>query len=122
MWTYSQRTGTLTDANGVVLGHGYSGRGTGLNNPDSQDLTDVGPCPQGLWSIVEFFDDPGGKGPIVSHLSPLPETDTYGRTGFMIHGDNSEADHTASEGCLIFARPIREALKASADRIIEVIA
>jgi hypothetical protein len=122
MWTYSQSTGRLTTPAGDLAGFGYSGRGTSLNSPDSQDLTDVGPCPQGLWTIGEFFDDPGGKGPLVCHLTPQAETETFGRTGLMIHGDNSEANHTASEGCIILAHPLRQLIQASSDRLLEVVA
>lgn len=121
MWTYSQSTGQLVNPDGAVQGVGYSGRGSGLNNPASQDIPDVGPCPQGIWTIGGFFNDPGNKGPIVCHLSPQAETVTFGRSGFMIHGDNSEADQTASEGCIILARPLRLAIMNSPDTVLEVI-
>jgi hypothetical protein len=121
MWQYMQSTGHLIDPTGATIGTGYSGRGSGLNSPDAEDLTDVGPCPRGLWTIGAFFDDPGGKGPLVCHLTPQAETETFGRSGFMIHGDNAQANHTASEGCIVLAHDLRAALDASADRLLEVI-
>jgi uncharacterized Zn-binding protein involved in type VI secretion len=119
-WTYEQSTGNLTDPNGTLLGQGYSGNGVDLDQPTDQNVPCHGPIPQGQWAIGTFFDDPGGKGPIVCHLTPAPETVTFGRSGFMIHGDNAAANHTASEGCIILARPFREAIAASGDTVLTV--
>ena len=120
MWIYSQTTGKLNAPDGSTPGFGYSGRGADLNNPSGEADVAQGPIPEGMWTIGAFFNDPGGKGPIVCHLTPYPETDTFGRSGFMIHGDNSEANHTASEGCIILARPLREAIEASGDHSLQV--
>jgi hypothetical protein len=120
-WRYSQSTGDLINPAGSRVGIGYSGRGVGLNNPTKQDAADVGPIPQGSWTIGTFFDDPGGKGPIVAHLTPSVGTQTYGRSGFMVHGDNSAANHTASEGCIILPHLLREQLMASNDRTLIVV-
>ena len=121
MWTYQQSTGTLTAPDGSTLGAGYSGHGSGLNSPTAQTQADIGPIPQGWWTIGAFFDDPGDKGPIVAHLTPDAGTDTFGRSGFMIHGDNAAANHSASEGCIILARPLREAIRDSGDARLTVI-
>lgn len=120
-WRYSQSTGRLTSPAGSSVGVGYSGRGAGLNNPAMQGVTDIGPIPQGQWQIGRFFDDPGGKGPIVAHLIPVDGTETYGRSGFMVHGDNGAANHTASEGCIILPHLLREQLMASNDRSLIVV-
>jgi hypothetical protein len=121
MWTYAQSTGRLTDPEGVPLANGYSGRGAGLDNPSAQATVDVGPIPAGQWTIGAFFDDPGGKGPMVCHLTACKGTETFGRTGFMIHGDNTQANHSASEGCIVLSRPLREQIAASGDSSLEVI-
>lgn len=123
MWSYQQSTGNLTDPKGTTYYRvGYSGRDRGLNNSLMQDVPDIGPIPQGLWLIdAEWFDDPE-KGPMVVHLIPLFPTDVFGRDGFMIHGDNEEMNHTASEGCLILPRVYRQAIKDSGDTRLEVIA
>lgn len=115
MWTYSQATGDLLSPEGTLAGGGYSGRGTGLNNPSLQNDKGVGPIPQGMWIISSFFDDLGGKGPIVAHLAPTSSTETFGRDGFMIHGDNSAHDHSASEGCIILAHDLRQLISLSGD-------
>ena len=106
-WTYSQTTGNLIDPSGEIVGQGYSGNGADLDNPAGQADVGHGPIPQGAWTIGTFFDDPGGKGPIVAHLTPNTGTDTLGRSGFMIHGDNSAANHTASHGCIILSHTLR---------------
>lgn len=120
MWQYAQSSGILTAPDGSQAGKGYSGRGEGLNAPQSQSVPDVGPIPQGSWLVGPFFDDPGGKGPIVAHVTPMPGTEVFGRSGFMIHGDNAAANHTASEGCIILARPLREAIRDSGDSMLSV--
>lgn len=122
MWTYQQSSGNLVAPDGSLAGTGYSGRGASLNVPEDEGLRDLGPLPAGWWTIGEFFDDPGGKGPIVAHLTPHLGTLTFGRSCFMIHGDNAEANHTASEGCIVLARPLREAIRDSGDSILLVIA
>jgi hypothetical protein len=71
-----------------------------------------GPIPRGAWTIGEFFDDPGGKGPVVAHLTPCEGTETFGRSGFMIHGDNQALNHSASEGCIVAPRFIRDQIAA----------
>jgi hypothetical protein len=121
-WKYSQTTGQLVNPAGSGVGLGYSGCGEGLNSPAQQAVACVGPIPQGDWEIGAFFDDLGGKGPIVAHLTPAAGTETFGRSGFMVHGDNAAGDHTASEGCVILPRVLREQLMASSDRTLTVTA
>ena len=85
-----------------------------------QQVAKVGPIPRGDWEIGQFFDDASGKGPIVAHLTPLPDVETFGREGFMIHGDNREVNHTASEGCIVLPHVVRQMVMASADRLLTV--
>lgn len=120
-WKYSQSTGQFNNPVGSGVCLGYSGHAEGLNNPKLQAVREVGPIPQGDWKIGAFFDDAGGKGLIVAHLTPLPGTETFGRSGFMIHGDNGQGNHTASEGCLILPRLVRGMVMASSDRMLTVV-
>jgi len=122
MWSYSQATGTFKSPGGTSVGIGYSGHAQGLNNPALQQVHMVGPIPQGDWEIGQFFDDVGGKGPVVARLTPLPGTETFGRDGFMIHGDNSQVNHSASEGCVILPHVVREMVMSSHDRLLTVTA
>ena len=121
MWTYEQESGNLETSDGTRVGKGYSGCGTGLNNPALEHLADVGPIPRGDYRIGRFFDDTGGKGPLVAHIWPCADTNEFGRSGFMIHGDNQACDHTASHGCIILAHSIREQIVASSDRLLKVV-
>lgn len=120
MWTYSQSTGDLTSPTDAVVGAGYSGNGDGLNNPAAQQQEGVGPIPRGAWTIGDWFNDVGGKGPVVAHLTPAAETETFGRTGFMIHGDNAKLNHTASEGCIVLPNVLRLMMMQSGDRLLIV--
>ena len=120
MWTYNSANGSLS-RNGILVGTGYSGYGSGVNNPALEDMHNVGPIPRGSWSISHFFDDPGGKGPMVARLSPDDGTDTKGRGGFMIHGDTAAHDETASHGCIILSRSLREQIATSGDSILQVV-
>lgn len=121
MWTYSQSTGKLTAADGVLEGIGYSGHGEGVNNPNLQALPNIGPIPQGRYSIGHFFDDPV-KGPIVAHLIPDSSNEMFGRSGMMLHGDavGHVGEEIASEGCIIMGRAIRQAVAASSDALLTV--
>jgi len=120
MWSYCSATGNLSQ-NGTLVGTGYSGCGEGLNNPKLENETGIGPLPRGSYIIKPFFDDPGGKGPIVAHLDPAQNINTFGRAGFMIHGDNAAENHTASHGCIILARDIRQQIATSGDNALEVV-
>jgi hypothetical protein len=120
MWQYQQSTGNLTSPSGEVIGQGYSGFPPHVNNPIAEALEGLGPTPTGMWTIGAFFEDMGGKGPIVAHLTPCVGTDALGRDGFMIHGDNGAANHTASHGCIILARPYRIAIRDSGDTTLLV--
>jgi Protein of unknown function (DUF2778) len=106
----------------MAIGHGYSGSQTDFNKPAFQQLHTQGPIPQGTWLIGLFYDDPGGKGPLVARLSPGQFTDTFGRSGFMIHGDNAALNHTGSEGCIVLAHDLRQAIADSKDYDLQVVA
>ena len=118
MAKYDSKAGVLVIGTSEFRGL-YSGHGEGINNPALSHVTDVGPIPIGTYAIGTFFDDPE-KGPCVAHLTPQEGTDTFGRSGFMIHGDNKQLNHSASHGCIIAPRNVREALKASGETSLEV--
>lgn len=118
-WSYSITSGALLDPSGILIGHGYSGRGEGLNNSSMTNVPDVGPIPVGHYTIGSPFDsDKVGK--FALPLTPDPTNIMFGRSLFRIHGDNPELNHTASEGCIILARDIREKIAKSLDKILAV--
>ncbi len=120
-WRWDQSAGTLSH-NGKAVGKGYAGHGEGKNNPAMQDVRSVGPIPAGLWRMVSVKDSPK-TGQFTIVLMPEPGTDTRGRSEFRIHGDSRKAPGTASEGCIILNRTIRETIWASREKepLIEVI-
>jgi len=118
MWTYFQKTGELADEGGEIVATGYSGHGEGRNNPAMEGVKDVGPIPAGSYAIGSVRDTET-HGPVVMPLAHLAG-DTFGREGFLIHGDNTR--HDASQGCIILPRTVRQAIAESADRMLKVVA
>jgi RHS repeat-associated protein len=110
---YSQgaRTFICTNAAGVTYASctGYSGNGQGLNNSNAQNQPNVGPIPQGSYTV-------GGsttrRGPNTRPLTPYSSNNMYGRAGFLLHGDNAAQNNTASEGCIIIPPACRVAVPA----------
>jgi Protein of unknown function (DUF2778) len=109
VWMYKITTGEMIAPGGEVLSTGYSGHGEGLNNPAMQDVPDVGPCPQGFYSIGDMYNSPT-HGPDTRKLTPLPGTNTFGRDDFELHGDEvlHAGQHLASLGCIIQPRSTRD--------------
>lgn len=118
-WTYQQSTGELTSPEGAIY-NGYSGHGEGENNPKMQKLKLVGPIPIGTYTIGPAYHDPH-KGPCVMRLTPDPDNEMFGRSGFLIHGDSSKHDDSASEGCIIMGPVTRPKIAESDDKILKVI-
>jgi hypothetical protein len=102
---YQQSTGEFT-RNGVLLAMGYSGNGAGMNNPAMQDQVNLGPIPQGVYTIEPAHDD-DVVGPVAMNLVPDAGNQMFCRGGFLIHGDNATEEHSASEGCIILDRYAR---------------
>jgi hypothetical protein len=119
MWTWDQSAGLLSRAG--KSWRGYSGAGRGKNNPTMQAAVSVGPIPQGCWTVAARRDSPR-TGPCTLILDPAPNTETFGRSEFRIHGDSIVHPGTASHGCIILPRVVREAIWASGDRALRVIA
>lgn len=92
----------------TLLCRGYSGRGSGRNNPTQEKVISVGPIPRGMWRL-EPSREHSTLGPVSIPLVPVAHN-AHGRSGFYIHGDNRSANGTASSGCIIAPRRIREAI------------
>jgi Protein of unknown function (DUF2778) len=115
MWTYSQKTGQL-DHDGIFQGTGYSGKDQGRNDPAYEGVQGIGPLPTGIYSIGTAFDHPH-LGPCVMALA-LIQGESFGRSGFFIHGNNAAND--ASHGCVILGPLIRQEIAKSPDRKLTV--
>lgn len=122
MWTFDRQHGTMIDPQGNAHTPVYSGQpGQYKNNPAFEKVHDFGPIPAGLWRIVRLIVEETPHGPYVLVLEPEPGTVTFGRAGFLGHGDNVRLPGTASKGCIIMARVLRELVWTSGDRLIRVI-
>ncbi|MFX1676027.1 DUF2778 domain-containing protein [Paraburkholderia sp. A2WS-5] len=117
-WTYNQRTGELS-RNGTLYGRGYSGHGIGRDNPTMERIANTGPIPAGTYSISAPFIHPH-SGSYTMRLTPNNGTNTHGRSGLMIHGDSVARPGTASEGCVVLNRALRNQIWSSGDHTLEV--
>jgi hypothetical protein len=108
-WIYEQATGKMVYPDGRTLAQGYSGHGAGLNNPAMEAVAGEGPIPAGHWSIDPTPLSHTACGPLALALTP-DGFDPHGRSLFRIHGDTAAMDHTASDGCIILPRPVRQAI------------
>lgn len=111
---YHQATGVfrIWDADQVVYScSGYSGHGAGVNNPIAEAIHAEGPIPRGVWRIGTWIDHPR-LGPLSFRLYPFPSgRSVFGRSGFLIHGDNRKRNRSASTGCIVLDRPHRLKIK-----------
>jgi len=121
-FAFYTRLGSIVTGAGVKLCGGcWAGQGAGKNNPDKVSVHKVGPLPPGLYRIG-FLQDGGHLGPEVLALTQV-FGDSYGRSGFYIHGSNAAHPETSSEGCIIAPRFAREAINkgCSSARLLRVI-
>lgn len=125
MWKYDQSSGDLTH-NGHFVSKGYSGKGRGKNNPSLQGVAGVGPIPAGKWKMVRIYDSAsvGPKTIALEAVDAKPGDDKHegtGRSAIRVHGDSIKAPGTASRGCIIMPRHVREKMWLSGDRDLLVV-
>ena len=108
--TYSQTSGLFTMGDHTFTG--YSGNGDGLNNAEMQDVKGVGPIPQGRYTIGAPHAD-AAVGPVAMRLTPAAGNEMFGRSDFLIHGDNYKMDHSASDGCIVLPHGARVEIGAA---------
>lgn len=116
---YVQSTGELIGLpEGKVIG--YSGQPPHVNSTGSQGIHGAGPIPRGLWKVGAFADS-SHMGPLAIELQAADGTETFGRTGFFVHGDSASHPGFASHGCIILPRGARQAIVDNAVTEIEVV-
>jgi RHS repeat-associated protein len=137
-WVYEQSTGRLwrvteTTGNIELVGTAYAGHGLGKNDPGYQFVQylgegdgreHAGPLPQGTYTIQKQQDNVTSAGVRLRasmRLVPDRATVMFGRAGFLIHGDNSRGDESASTGCIILPPRIRNLIGDSGDSRLRVI-
>jgi hypothetical protein len=107
MLFYSQTKGQFTNDSGAVVIDGcYAGRDVpngfyGKNNPVCQAAHDIGPLPQGQYTISPLHAIPH-LGPAMA-LTPAPDNEMFARSGFFIHLDNPIHIGASSDGCIVCA-------------------
>lgn len=117
MWSYKISSGEISrDSFSAV---GYSGQPECKNDPTKCGIHNKGPIPQGRYTIGQPIDTKT-HGPFVLPLTPAAANEMYGRSGFLIHGDSVVHPGTASEGCIIMPRNVREEIHESGDNQLEV--
>lgn len=115
---YSQSDGVLEDSKDV-LGVGFAGNDSrpgvnpdhihGYNNPDAQQVHNIGPLPRGFYTIGDPITHPH-LGPLAFPLMPDASNEMFGRSDFWIHGASPKDPLNSSEGCIVMAHSIRLAL------------
>jgi len=126
MWKYVIDSGKLYSSDGTLAGTGYSGGNCGknpegVNNPAMTNIPDIGSISVGLYTIGSPFTD-SIKGSLVMRLTPDPNNEMFQRSGFEMHGDTTEMNQSASEGCIIQNRVVTQAVANSTDNRLQVIA
>jgi RHS repeat-associated protein len=129
--TYYQndQTGQTTEVS--AAGIGYSGYGYGWNDPESQSVgasdnvpNNYGPIPQGQYTIGPqglHYSAKGSKLPASMRLTPDAGNTMFGRSGFLMHGDNNAHNNSASEGCIIMPLAVRNNIASSPDKCLQVV-
>lgn len=111
---YEQGTGTLLLGNGgylVPFAVGYAGAPGYINSPAHEHIASKGPLPRGEYEMW-VHKHPRFAAPAIMLKQGKPETSWHGRSGFWIHGDNAKGDRSASSGCIILGKPVRDAIAA----------
>lgn len=102
------------------LGRGYSGHSPYVNKTEAEGLVAAGPIPRGSYRLVGPFNHVR-LGPVVFYLDPAKGTNLFGRSGFFIHGDNAYGNQTASHGCIVLSRAIREKIATTPVKTLVVV-
>jgi len=116
LFRYEQSTGGFYDCRWpkpIFMAAGYSGKGGCINQPDCQSVVGIGPIPQGRYRIGAARTH-HRLGPVCLPLTPDAGNDMFGRSGFYIHGDNRRGDRSASSGCIILGRVVRDLIARAA--------
>lgn len=116
-WEYSQGSGVLTYS-GTFVWVGYSGNVLTVNDSAFESDPYQGPIPKGRYRMRLHVSS--GRAPPVFKLTPEGHN-AYGRTDFLIHGDNQLQNFSASEGCIILPPKIRNLILQYKNDLLEVI-
>lgn len=124
LYTYYQDTGRFTGGSGeaAIETRGYSGRGSGKNNPLEQcNLADIGPLPATVYKLAYCKNvmHEVSQRPCSFYLDPQVPEEMCGREDFFVHGcdccaagdDREPPPDGCSEGCVIISYANRRKLR-----------
>lgn len=120
---YDSRKGIIWVREGDTvtrLGRGYSGQPPYVNAPEAEGFKARGPIPRGRYRVGRPMDSVR-LGALAMFLDPVDPGTMQGRSGFFIHGDNSLRNQSASHGCIILDRKVREAISKLVPIELEVV-
>ena len=107
VWYYFISEGSLSiPFTAVPVFIAYSGSGAERDDPHATASKGSGPIPVGIYRALDARKHPT-LGDVAIPLEPHPSTETYGRSGFYVHGDNGRGDFSASRGCIVVQRSAR---------------
>lgn len=116
MFTFDLATGFVAKDGLVIDRDSYSGAWPeGFNNSAMQQVHDEGPLCLGFWTIAGPPFNDTEHGDYILRLEP--NTETFGRTGFLWHGKPlpPRDPRTGSKGCLCSAYVTRMRVYQSGD-------
>ena len=126
--TFSQSTGQLTCTDDTtnqqtVDEQCYSGAPGAVNDGSQQNTPNVGPIPLGDYDIGAGVGH-RGTGPNSLPLTPMASNDQFPSTrnpgSFLMHGDNSRGNQSASQGCIICSPNTRSTINNSGGGTVTV--
>lgn len=115
---FNSRTGVFTILGAVDDGgtervlheaKGYAGNGSCKNNPDCEHRKGRGPLPRGRYRVQRMGPHPRFAAPVYRLIQETAPT--FGRGGFLIHGDSRTKPGEASSGCIVLGYVDREAIE-----------
>lgn len=126
-WKFAISAGKIFDPDGAFVSSAYSGGNKGqdpegVDNTADESRKNIGPLPEGNYTLGTPVDH-SQLGPFAIPLIPDSTNEMYGRGSFFVHGDLVNGPvHSASEGCIIVQRSVRDSLWTSSDHQIQVVA
>lgn len=107
---FNHGTGAITDDDGnSITNAAWSGNHEGKLNPAMQNVVKVGPIPCGVFKVLKPWGDNPPHGPDSVQLEQV-SGETYGRSGFMVHGPSQTNYGQESEGCIVIPHDPRIAI------------
>jgi hypothetical protein len=124
VWAFNILAGQLLKDGILIDGDVYSGEfPEGFNDSSKEAVPDVGPIPEGFYTICGPPYSDTEHGPYILRLEPDPDNVMHGRVGFLLHGKPlPPADiRSGSKGCICAKYKTRMRVYQSGDTRLQVI-